>query len=165
MITFCVVCYGCRGKQINRALSQLHFSSSRRAHISQTLVSFCVCFFLFFSLSARGASLLKNTECVSYQNLMRNAASDCTWGIFMKHLPRHCLAKYSANSPPRNVRRMSAKLAADAEFLRRSRGQKEMPLPRLQCSWQAPEFGVIIYLICSPNKLLTLAFVSQRVSS
>lgn len=127
--------------------------------------SVCVCVLFFFSISVRGASLLKNTERVSYQNLMRNAASDCTWGIFMKHLPRHCLAKYSANSPPRNVRRVSAKLAADAEFLRRSRRQKEMPLPRLQCSWQAPEFEVIIYLICSPNKLLTLAFVSQRVSS
>lgn len=163
MITFCVICYGCRGKQINRALSQLHFSSSRRAHISQTLILFCVGF--FFSISVRGASPLKNTECVSYQNLMRNAASDCTWGIFIKHLPCHCLAKYSANSPPRNVQRMSAKLATDAEFLPKSRRKKEMPFSQLQCSWQASEFEVIIYLICSPNKLLTLVFfVSQRVS-
>lgn len=29
----------------------------------------------------------------------------------------------------------------------------------------SPESEVIIYLICSPNKLLTLIFVSQHVSS
>lgn len=77
MITFCVICYGCRGKQINRALLQLHFSSSHYAHISQTLA---LVFFLCVS------SLVENTyvceKPVSYQNLMRNPTSEYTWAIF-----------------------------------------------------------------------------------
>lgn len=131
MITFCVICYGCRGKQINRALSQLHFSSSPHAHISQTLIMFCLGFFfsLFLFISVHEASLLKNTRCVqmsvSYQNLMRNAASECTWGIFKKHLPCHCFAKYPANSPPHNVQRMSGKLATDAGLRLKTERKKE----------------------------------------
>lgn len=163
MITFCVICYGCRGKQINRCtIAITFFIKPPRSYFPNTRL--VLCGFFFFSISVHGASPLKNTECVSYQKLMRNAASDCTWGIFIKHLPCHCLAKYCANSPPRNVQRMSAKLATDTEFLPESRGKKEMPFSQLQCSWQAPEFEVIIYLICSPNKLLTLVFVPQRAS-
>lgn len=158
MITFCVICYGCRGKQINRALSQLHFSSSLRAHISQTLVLLCL-FYL--------CSLLKSLRCsVSYRNLMRNAASDCTWGLFTQHLPRRCLAKYCANSAARasrfSVRRLN--WPQMSSFAGRTRRKRQEVFPRLHCSRRAPEFQVIIYLICWPNKLLTLIFVSQRVS-
>lgn len=90
-------------------------------------------FCFFFSLSVRRAWLLKNTQRVSYQNLMRNAASDCTWGVFKRHRPCRCLAKYSANSPARNVQRMSAKLATDAEFLARKVREREKCL-FLSCS-------------------------------
>lgn len=83
-------------------------------------------------------------------------------GYFQKHLPCHCFAKYSTNSPPHNVQRMSGKLATDAGLLYK---KKRNTFSQLQCAWQAPESEVIIYLICSPNKLLTLIFVSQHVSS
>lgn len=117
----------------------------------------------FFLLSLCARRRMYAAVPVSYRNLMRNAASDCTWGIFKERLPCHCRAKYSANSSPpspaRNVQRMSAKLATDAEFVARSprKGGEKKP------GEAPPEFEVIIYLICSPNKLLTLIFVSQRV--
>lgn len=157
MITFCVICYGCRGKQINRALSQLHFSSSHRAHISQTLIS------LFYFCAQ--ASLLKNIWCmrtpVSYQNLMRNAASECTWGIFKSIF--HVIALPSIPLIPLHI--MFSVCLVNWPQMPGFSTKKRNTFSQLQCAWQAPESEVIIYLICSPNKLLTLIFVSQHVSS
>lgn len=62
---------------------------------------------------------------------------------------------------PHNVQRMSRKLATDAGLLQR---ENTFFLSAAMCL-ASPESEVIIYLICSPNKLLTLIFVSQHVSS
>ncbi len=154
MITFCVICYGCRGKQINRALLQLHFSSSQHAHISQTLV---LVFVRYTSLLVE--NIWRVWKPVSYQNLMRNPTSEYTWSIFKSFF--HVIALPSVLLIPLPIM-FSVCLA---NWPQMPGFYKEKYIFSAAMCLASPESEVIIYLICSPNKLLTLIFVSQHVSS
>lgn len=156
MITFCVICYGCRGKQINRTLSQLHFSSSHHAHISQTLI---LVFLSVFKLTGEEYSAHVKACLLSELNEKPSQWILYTWGIFKSifhviALPSVLLILLSimfsvclVNWPQMPV------------------FYKEKYIFSAAMCLASPKSEVIIYLICSPNKLLTLIFVSQHVSS
>ena len=154
MITFRVICYGCRAKQINHTLSQLNFSSSHPAHISQTLI---LVFFSVYMLTGKEYSVRVKAFLLSELN--EKPSQWVYLGYFQKLLLCHCNAKCSANSPRSNVPRMSCKLATDARLW-----QREIHFLSCNVPGKPVNLKVIIYLICSPNKLLTLVFVSQHVS-
>lgn len=155
MITFCVICYGFRGKQINRALLQLHFSSSHHAHISQTLV---LVFFSVYKLA--GGEYLVHVKACLLSELNEKANQWIYLSYFQKLLPCHCIAKCSANS---SLPIMFSVCLAN--WPQMPGFYKEKYIFSAAMCLASPESEVIIYLICSPNKLLTLIFVSQHVSS
>lgn len=80
-------------------------------------------------------------------------------GYFKKLLPCHRVAKRSANSFPIMLSVCLVNWPQMPGFY------KEKYIFSAAVCLASPESGVIIYLICSPNKLLTLIFVSQHVSS
>ena len=113
----------------------------------------------FFCVSV----LVRRARCVwkpvSYHNVMRNPTSEYTWAIFKSFF--HVIALPSVLLIPLPLM-FSVCLA----------NWPQMPgFYKEKCIFSAamclanPESEVIIYLICSPNKLLTLIFVSQHVSS
>lgn len=107
--------------------------------------------------------LLKNIQCVwkpvTYQNLMRNPASEYTWGIFKSFF--HVIALPSVLLIPLPIM-FSVCLVNWPQMLG---FYKEKYIFSAAMCLASLESEVIIYLICSPNKLLTLIFVSQHVSS
>lgn len=154
MITFCVICCGCRAKQINHTLLQLHFSSSR-AHISQTLI-----LVLFSVYKLAGEEYSTHMEACLLSEPDEKPSQWIYLGYLQKLLLCHCIAKCSANSSPHNVQRMSRKIGHRCRAF-----YKVKHIFSAAMCLASPESEVIIYLICSPNKLLTLIFVSQHVSS
>lgn len=121
MITFRVICYGCRGKQINRALLQLHFSSSLRAHISQTLV-----FGFLFCIRADCWRIFSARESMSVITTWWESEPVNIPGLFSKKKKKKESFFHVITSPsvlliplPHNVQRMSRKLATDAGLLQR----------------------------------------------
>lgn len=80
-------------------------------------------------------------------------------GYFKKLLPCHRVAKCSANSFPIMLSVCLVNWPQMPGFY------KEKYIFSAAVCLASPESGVIIYLICSPNKLLTLIFVSQHVFS
>lgn len=149
MITFCVICYGCRGKQINHTLLQLHFSSS-------LMLIFPQHFFPLFELVQN--SLFLRTL-FSYHKLMRNLSSEYTWAIFKSLF--HVIPLPSVLLIPLHLM-FSVCLA---KWPQMPGFYREKYIFSAAICLASPESEVIIYLICSPNKLLTLIFVSQHVSS
>ena len=81
-------------------------------------------------------------------------------GYFRRSHPCHCSAKCSTNFSPL----MPSICLWNWPQMR---GVCMTGIRVLSCTnaWQGPASEVIIYLICSPNKLLTLLLVSQHVSS
>lgn len=108
------------------------------------------------------SSLLRNIQCmfnaVSYHNLMRIPASEYTWGIFKTF---HVIALPSLLLIPLPIM-FSVCLV---NWLQMLGFYKEKYIFSAAMCLASTESEVIIYLICSPNKLLTLIFVSQHVSS
>lgn len=154
MITFCVICYGCRGKQINHALLQLHFSSRHRAHISQTLVS------VFFSVyEFNGGEYLVHVKARLLSELNENPNQ---W-IYLCSFPSlfRVFALPSVLLIPLPIM-FSVCLV---NWPQMPGFYKEKYIFSAAMCLASPESEVIIYLICSLNKLLTLIFVSQHVSS
>lgn len=80
-------------------------------------------------------------------------------GYFKKLLPCHRVAKCSANSFPIMLSVCLVNWPQMPGFY------KEKYIFSAAVCLASPGSGVIIYLICSPNKLLTLIFVSQHVFS
>lgn len=149
----CLIFYGCRGQQINHKVSQLHFSSSRCAHVSSTLTQV----FLGEFLGRQG--YLVYVEVCLLSELNEKAGWWIYLGYFKKLLPCHRVAKCSANSFPIMLSVCLVNWPQMPGFY------KEKYIFSAAVCLASPESGVIIYLICSPNKLLTLIFVSQHVFS
>lgn len=96
---------------------------------------------------------------VSYHDLMRNPTSEYTWATFKSFF--RVIALPSVLLIPLPIM-FSVCLANWPQMLG---FYKEKYIFSAAVCLACPESEVIIYLICSPNKLLTLIFVSQHVSS
>lgn len=113
--------------------------------------------------SPRSSLLVQNSlflrTLVSYHKLMRNLSSEYTCAIFKSLF--HVIPLPSVLLIPLHLM-FSVCLA---NWPQMPGFYREKYIFSAAICLASPESEVIIYLICSPNKLLTLIFVSQHVSS